>query len=428
MYSHGKGRTDTDLIDIGHIDTVVIGAGHAGLAMSRHLADRGVDHVVVERGRIAERWRSARWDSCRLLTPNRLTRLPGRAYQGADPDGFMTAAGLASYLEDYARSFAAPVVESTAVTEVRQLPGGDGGYVVRTDRGSWTAANLVIATGYHAHAQVPGCAAGLPPDLVQVTAAGYRSPAHLPEGGVLVVGASASGVQIADELRRAGRQITLAVGAHSRLPRRYRGRDIFWWLERTGSLDRVIDDLPDPARALREPSLQLSGSDRAVDLGALRDRGVRVAGRLAAVEGGAVRFADDLGATTAAAEARLRRVLAGIDDHVAGSPVPDAEPVPPVLLESGPRTLDLRRAAVSTVVWATGMRPRYPWLKVPVLDGTGRIRHRRGVTAAPGLYAIGLRFQYRRDSTFIGGARHDAAYLADHIAVRRAARPRRTPH
>jgi putative flavoprotein involved in K+ transport len=409
-------------------DTLVIGAGHAGLAVSRSLTDRGVDHVVVDRGRLGERWRSARWESFRLLTPNWLTRLPGWAYQGPDPDGFMTAADFVAFLERYARSFAAPVAERTTVQEVWAAPGGaHGGFLVRTNRGSWAASNVVIATGYFASPQVPACTARLAADLVQLTPAGYRGPAQVPDGGVLVVGASASGVQIADELRRAGRRVVLAVGAHTRLPRHYRGRDILWWLDRMGSLDRTIDDLPEAERerARREPSLQLAGTHRRMDLTALQERGVRLAGRLTAVEAdGGIRFADDLAETTAAADARLRRVLAGIDEYAGASGLPSQRFGPTALHGDGPRRLDPGRDGLSAVVWATGFRPRYPWLKVPVVDATGLIRHRRGITTAAGLYAIGLRFQHRRSSTWIDGARHDAAFIADHIATRTATRER----
>jgi putative flavoprotein involved in K+ transport len=399
------------------INTVVIGAGQAGLAMSWCLAERGIEHVVLERGRPGERWRTARWDSFRLLTPNWLSRLPGWAYHGPDPDGFMRAADLTGYLEAYAGSFDAPVVDRTAVLDVHPT---DGGYRVRTDRGSWTAANVVIATGYHTRAQVPGFAAGLPADLIQVTPAGYRGPGQIPDGPVLVVGASASGVQIADELVEAGRPVTLSVGTHTRLPRRYRGRDIFWWLERTGSLDRRLDDRPAAARDRGEPSLQLSGGGRPVDLGALAAAGVTLTGRLSNVDGGALRFADDLADTTAAADARMRRVLSNVDSAM-GSIV---DAIEPVVVQSGPRSLPVNRFAA--VVWATGFRPWYPWLRVPVLDRTGRLQHRGGVTAAPGLYAIGLPFQSRRASTFIDGVRHDAASLTDHIAVRCPAATRRS--
>jgi putative flavoprotein involved in K+ transport len=403
------------------IDTLIIGAGHAGLAMSRCLTDRGVEHTVIERGRLGERWLSARWDSFRLLTPNWLTRLPGWSYQGADPDGFMAAPQFVDYLRAYADSFGAPVQERTTVTEVRQAR--SGGFVVRTDRGDWSARHVVIATGYFASARRPDCAAHLDREVMQVTPAGYRHPGQLPDGAVVVVGASASGVQIADELNRAGRRVVLAVGNHTRLPRRYRDRDILWWLDRTGALDRTIDELSDAERARQEPSMQLVGGVERLDLAALQDRGVRLAGRLGAVEGDTVRFDDDLAATTAAADARLATLVARLDNYAATLPerLPAPQRTTPVRPARGPRTLHLRHAGVSTVVWATGYRPRYPWLRVPVLDHAGRIRHRRGVAAADGLYAVGLRFQHRRNATFIDGARHDAEYLAHRIFARRTA-------
>jgi putative flavoprotein involved in K+ transport len=404
-------------------ETVIIGAGHAGLAMSRCLTDLGVDHVVIERGRLAERWRSARWDSFRLLTPRWMSRLPGHRYTGPDPDGFMTSPEFVAYLADYARSFAAPVHERTTVTEVRPT---SCGYLVRTDQGQWRAASVVIATGYYASAQRPAVAERLAPNLVQVTPAGYRHPGALPDGGVLVVGASASGAQLADELARAGRQVTLAVGRHTRLPRRYRDRDILWWLDRTGSLDRTLDELPGDRRGRPEPSMQLVGGHERLDLAVLRERGVRLTGRLVDIDGDTVRFAGDLTTTTADADMRLRRLLARVDayadTHLPGR-VPAAEPVPAVVAGSGPPRLHLRRAGVTSVVWATGYRPWYPWLRVPVLDRDGQLRHRRGVTSAPGLFAVGLRFQHRRNATFVDGARHDAAHLADHVLDHLRARP-----
>jgi putative flavoprotein involved in K+ transport len=436
------------------IDTVVIGAGHAGLAVSHRLTDRAIEHVVLERGRIGERWRSARWDSFRLLTPNWLARLPGWAYTGGDPDGFMDAPQFVDYLGAYASAFDAPVRSGTTVLEVRAA---GNRYVVTTDRGGWTAANVVIATGYHARARIPPYATEVAADVVQATPAGYgeptsergtseaevkldrygeptsergtseaevkldryKGPARLPDGDVLVVGASASGVQIADDLVRAGRRVTLAVGGHTRLPRTYRGRDMLWWLDRSGSLDRTADDMADPDSAQWETSLQLAGTGRAVDLGALQDRGVRLAGRLLGVEANRARFADDLAETTGAADARMRGALERLDRRAVALGVDGPpEPVPPVAPARGPAELDLRRAGVAAIVWATGFRPWYPWLAVPVLDRDGLLQHRRGVTAAPGLYAIGLKFQYRRRSTFIDGAREDAEYLVDHIAAR----------
>jgi putative flavoprotein involved in K+ transport len=401
-----------------HTDTVVIGAGHAGLAVSRCLAEREVPHVVLDRGQIGERWRTDRWDGFRMITPNWLSRLPGWAYAGPDPDGFMSAAGLVDHLVAFAGSFGAPVLTHTHVLRVQRTATG---FEVLTNRGRWAARNVVVATGYHSHAKVPGVAAGLAPGIVQVTSAQYRSPATLPGGTVLVVGASASGVQIAQDIVRSGRPVLLAVGSHTRLPRRYRSRDILWWLDRIGTLDRTVDDR---ATTVDEPSLQLAGP-RGIDLGMLQDAGVRLTGRLRAVNGTTAVFADDLADTIGAAQARLDRTLATIDRYAAAgwtAPGPPDRP-PPVTVPATPSTVDLQRAGVAAVVWATGYRPRYPWLAVPVLDRDGRIRHRRGVTDVPGLYAIGLRFQYRRNSTFVDGARHDAAYLVDRIT---SARPVRT--
>ena len=402
-------------------DTVVIGAGHAGLAMSRCLTDRGVAHVVLDRGAIGQRWRTARWDSFRLLTPNWMSRLPGWAYTGPDPDGFMTAGEFVEYLSGFAGSFDAPVRTHTRVTRVAPVTSG---FAVHTDDGLWAARSVVIATGYHSRAKVPAVAGQLGGEVAQLVGSAYRSPSSLPDGGVLVVGASASGVQIAHELVRAGRPVHLAVGCHTRLPRRYRGRDILWWLNRTGSLDRTIDQVPDPGTARAEPSLQLAGTahPRGADLGVLRESGVRLTGRLWAIDGTVAAFAADLADTVTVAQQRLDRVLADIDRYSATTPgaaVGPPDPPPLIAVPDGPSRLDLRRAGISTVLWATGYRPRYPWLAAPVLDRDGSIRHRRGVTDVPGLYAIGLRFQYRRSSTFVDGARHDAAYLADHIATAR---------
>jgi len=400
--------------------TAIIGAGHAGLAMSRCLADRGVAHVVLDRGCVGERWRSARWDNFRMLTPNWLSALPGWTYTGPDPDGFMTSAEFVNYLSAYARSFDAPVQPHTLVLRVER---DAFGFAVHTNRGVWAARNVVIATGYHSHAKVPDLAAGLAGDIVQVSASGYRSPSRLPDGGVLVVGASASGVHIAQDLARAGRRVVLAVGSHSRLPRRYRDRDILWWLDRIGALDRTVDQVLDVDAARAEPSLQLAGTAdaRAVDLGVLRDAGVGLAGRLRGLDGTVAAFADDLIDTVGAAQQRLDRLLAEIDQHAVtlGPFVTEPDPPPTIAVPPTPSTVNLRRIGISAVVWATGYRPWYPWLAVPVLGADGRIRHRRGITEVAGLYAIGLRFQYRRSSTFVDGARHDAAYLADHIADRR---------
>jgi putative flavoprotein involved in K+ transport len=401
-------------------EAVVIGGGQAGLATSRCLKDRGIDHVVVERGRVAERWRAERWDSLRLLTPNWQSRLPGFRYQGEDPDGYMTMPEVAGYLERYARSFDAPVQETTTVLSVETCPGG---YRVVTSRGEWQAPSVVLATGHCDTPHVPGMAAALDPRIRQITPSAYRNPAQLPSGGVLVVGAAASGVQLADEIHASGRPVTLAVGRHTRLPRLYRGRDILWWLDAAGVFDETIDDVYDLGVSRDQPSLQLVGRpDHAtLDLRVLQERGVRLAGRLAAVEGTQAAFADDLVVHTVSADVRLARLLQRIDafaeSHGLDGRVAPPEPFEPFHWPAeGPRSLDLRAEGIETVVWATGFRRLHPWLRVPVLDGRGEIRHDGGVTPAPGLYVMGLYFQRRRKSSFIDGVGADAAELSDHLA------------
>jgi putative flavoprotein involved in K+ transport len=398
------------------IDTVVIGAGHAGLATSRLLTAAGRDHIVLDRGRLAESWRASRWDSFRLLTPNWMTRLPGWRYQGDDPEGFMTASQLTGYLEDYAQAFGSPVQSWTRVTDVASFADG---YRVTTTQDSWLARNVVMATGFRAH--VPGQGARLDPTIRQIHATGYRNPDQLPDGGVLVVGASASGAQIATELRHVGRGVVLAVGRHTRLPRRYRGMDVMWWLEQIGALSRTIDQVRDPRMARREPSIQLSGKATAdeLNLSTLNKAGVVITGRLMHADGHRVHFGNDLPATLADAEARLLRTLAKIDRFIESNRLEEEvfpkRPVCPMNVTSELNELDLSAAGISTIVWATGFRHRYPWLRVPVTDRHGDVRQYRGVTSAPGLYVIGQRFMHRRDSSFIDGARHDARTITDHI-------------
>jgi putative flavoprotein involved in K+ transport len=401
------------------VETLIVGAGQAGLAVSRCLTAQGADHVVVERGRIAERWRSSRWDSLRLLTPNWMSRLPAWSYCGPDPDGYMTAPELAGHLEDYAGSFAAPVHGNTTV----ELVEASGGALrVITDQRTWLARNVVVATGTENRPWVPPAASGIDPAIHQLTAGCYRGPDQVPGGGVLVVGASASGAQIADELRRAGRTVVISAGRHARLPRCYRGRDILWWMDQAGVLGQTIDQVHDARSARRAPSLQLSGRGRPVGLDALAASGVRLAGRLVAADGHRLSFADDLPATIGGAQARMERLLRTIDGYLArrgGEDAGPADPLPPFTAPASPLELDLRRAGISTVIWATGYQPAYPWLRLPVLDRHGQIAHSRGVTSVPGLYVLGLKFQYRRNSTFIDGVASDARFVAAHVMMRR---------
>jgi putative flavoprotein involved in K+ transport len=395
-----------------HTTTVVVGAGHCGLAMSRRLAERSIDHVVLERGEVAHSWRSQRWDSLRLLTPNWMTRLPGHAYTGDEPDGYLGVPELVRLLADYSRP--APVLTGTTVTAVQPAPRG---YVVHTDRGSWHARTVVVATGATAVPARP--AVPLPPGISSVTCADYRNPSQLPDGGVLVVGASASGVQIAEELALSGRSVTLAVGEHVRMPRTYRGRDILWWMDASGVLDERWDAIPDLVRARALPSMQLIGAPRTLDLDALRRLGVTLVGRLAGVRDRTAQFAGSLPNMTALADLKLARLLdtldtwaaqAGIDAEPPQRFAPTGLPSPPVL------SARLGPGAIETVVWATGFRPDLSFLRVPVFDRKGRAVHDGGVTAAPGVYLMGLPVLRRRRSTLIDGAGVDARDLADHLA------------
>lgn len=409
-----------------HTDCVVIGAGQAGLAMSRCLTDRGVDHVVIERGRVAERWRSERWDSLRLLTPNWQSRLPGFCYDGPDPDGYMSMPEVVDYFERYAASFGAPVRSGVTVQSLRR----DGSrFLVGTSAGDWRARAVIVATGHSDTPWVPHVASRFPREITHVVPTEYRRPELLPEGGVLIVGASSTGIQLADELQRAGRAVTIAVGQHLRMPRAYRGRDILWWLDRMGLFGETVDQVYDVEVSREQPSLQLVGhpDHLTLDLLGLRARGVRVVGRLLDARDGVARFDDDLVATTAAADFKLAALLNRIDRFIAREGV-DATPAAPFephcLRFTGAETsLPLEDAGIRSVIWATGFRRRYPWLQVPVLDGCGEIRHSGGVTSEPGLYALGLHFMRRRNSAFIDGVGNDARALAEHLTGYLAGQP-----
>jgi len=396
-------------------DTIIVGAGQAGLSLSRYLTRMGRDHVVLERGRIGERWRSGRWESLRLLTPNWLNRLDGGG-DHADRDGYLATAGFAAYLERYARGTGAPVRSNVDVVAVEP---GTGGFRVRTDAGQWQAKNVVVASGFADVPHRPAVAAATPRSLHQIDASRYRAPSAVPAGGVLVVGAGPSGQQIAAELRRAGRRVVLAAGQHARLPRRYLGKDIWHWLREVGDLDRTVDELP-PGAATRTPSFALTGANggEELDLAVLHSLGVVVAGHLAGFDRGRALFADDVRRIAADADHRMRDVLDRIDAHLeaGGGEGPAAGDVPAVRVPDGPTDVDLTREGISSIVWATGYRRDYSWLHVPVLDAAGEIEHRRGITPVRGLYALGLKFQSRKTSHQVSGVARDARFLAAHIA------------
>ena len=411
------------------VDAVVVGAGHSGLAMSRTLAEHGVEHVVLERGEVASSWRHERWDSLRLLTPNWQTRLPGYGYSGADPDGYMTAAEVVDFVAGYAKRMNAPVRTVTTVTSVRSS--GDG-YVVETDRATWRCRAVVLAHGAHGVPVVPELANRLPRAVRTLTPVEYRSPAGLDLGRVLVVGASATGLQLADEIRRSGRPVTIAVGEHIRMPRLYRGRDIQWWLDAIGVLDERHDEVDDIVRARRAPSPQLVGSPerRTLDLNALLAEGVDVVGRLVGSDGSRLQFSGSLGNYCAMADLKLDRLLERIDRWAAERRVEDVvgplERFTPTRVPVAPRlSLDVTRDSIATIIWATGFHPDYSWLHVPVLDARGRLRHDGGVVAAPGLYTLGLNFMRRRKSSYLHGTEDDVRDLSAHLVAHlRGARQR----
>ncbi|MGE3620011.1 MAG: NAD(P)-binding domain-containing protein [Acidimicrobiia bacterium] len=411
------------------IPVVVIGAGHTGLAVSRVLCGQGVDHVVLERGEVANTWKTERWDSLRLLTPNWQTRLPGAAYDGDDPDGFMAVPELVGFLERYAAGSQAPIRTGVEVTSVGP---GEAGYRVVTTAGTWDATAVVLATGPFNVPRVPGLAATLPPSIDQVTPRDYKRPEQLRPGRVLVVGASATGVQIAGEVQRAGREVTIAVGEHVRLPRTYRDRDVMWWLDRLGRLDERYDQVDDLVRARRVPSPQLVGTpDRStLDLNALTAAGATLVGRLAGCRDGTAHFSGGLRNVCQLADLKLNRLLDAVDalaaaEGLGGEPGPRPDPT---RVDDEPRlSVDLEAEGFTTVVWATGFRADHSWLHLPVLDRKGDIRHDGGVVRdAPGLYRIGLNFLRRRKSSFIHGAEDDAVDLVEHLTAHLGRSLRRT--
>jgi putative flavoprotein involved in K+ transport len=388
--------------------------------MSRCLAERSIDHVVLERGEVANSWRTERWDSLRLLTPNWQSRLPGSGYTGHDPDGYRTIPDVIRLIDDYAKTISAPLRTHTTVTSVRST---DAGYLVQTDRGDWNCRTVVLASGACNVARVPAFAEQVPASTACLTSQQYRNPGQLADGGVLVVGASASGTQIAQEIRRSGRPVYLAAGEHIRAPRVYRGKDLQWWMDAAGVLDERYDQVDDIARARKVPSLQLAGTpDRStLDLNALSDIGVTLVGRLAGIANGKAQFAGSLRNMCTMSDLKMNRLLDAIDTWARENDV-DGQVEPPHRLpatrvaEAPPLSLDLAAAKIKTIVWASGYRPDYTWLEVPVLDRKGMIQHDGGVVASPGLYLMGMPFLRRRKSTLIDGAGDDARDLSEHLA------------
>lgn len=407
-----------------YISTVIIGAGQAGLAMSKCLSDRSVTHVVLERGEVAQTWTKDRWESLRLLTPNWQSRLPGHSFTGPDPDGYMTMPQVTTYLRDYAHRINAPVAEGTCVHSVAAH--GDS-FLIRTNKGDWICDDIVAASGACAQPKIPQVASAVPEGVAQLSLGTYKSPNQVAKGGVLVVGASASGVQIAAELCAAGHAVTLAVGDHIRAPRCYRGRDIQWWMDRSGVLDVKVEDVDDIERARRVPSFQLIGDDglHAIDLNALQAMGITLTGRLVGVQDGMAQFSGSLANHCALSDLKIARLLGQFDQWAARMDIPDLpekQRLPPTSVPASPQLMcSLTNGGIRTIVWATGYTPDFGWLSLPVFGPKGGMLHKEGVVA-PGIYVMGLPFMRRRKSALIDGVGEDAEALADHLLIHRGLR------
>jgi putative flavoprotein involved in K+ transport len=375
---------------------------------------------VLERGELANSWRCERWDSLRLLTPNWQSGLPGLRYEGTDPDGYMTSADVVDLLARYAEHVQAPVRTSTNVTSVRRT---DDGYRVATNNGEIRSRTVLIASGACNLPAVPAFAAELPAEVEQVTPFGYRNPSQVPDGGVLVVGPSATGVQLAAELRQSGRPVILSVGEHVRLPRTYRGRDVLWWMDVSGVWDQRYDEVDDLPRARGLPSPQLVGTPErtTLDLNALTAMGVELVGRWAAIRDGRALFSGGLRNMFSLADLKMERLLDAFDEWAltdgADAEVPPTERFAPTEAPRSPRLeIDLRGGEIRSIIWATGFRPDYRWLDLPVVDPKGQLSHDGGTVASPGVYALGLPVLRRRKSTFIHGIEDDAREVIDHLS------------
>ena len=402
-----------------HHDTVVIGGGQAGLAMSAVLQQRGREHVVLEGRQVGERWRTDRWESLRFQFPNWSLALPGYAYSGDDPNGFAHWREVLRVIEDYAASTRAPVRERTEVTGLRT---DDGGFVLSVPDGTIHARHVVVATGPFQRPRIPQLSESVAPSVLQTDPTRYRRPEDLPDGAVLVVGSGASGCQIGDELRRAGRTVFLSVSRHRRVPRRFRGKDVYWWLDRMGRFDQTIDSFPGRQWP---PSTVVTGVSGGYDVNVrqMAADGIRVLGRIVGASDHALAFARNANEILDDADAAFAGFLAAARERAAANPdlpLDEEEPtgsadLPATVAEV--ESLDLRGEKVAAIVWATGYDYDYGWLRVPVWDAQGRPLQQRGVTEVPGLYFLGLHWMHTFKSGLFAGVGRDAEYLAERMSL-----------
>lgn len=408
-----------------HLPVAIIGGGQAGLAISWHLKQRGIEHRIFERNRVAHEWRNARWDSFCLVTPNWQCRLPGFAYDrefgGQDPHGFMLKDEIVRYLEAYVASFAPPLLEGVSVQRLRSAEGG--GFQIGTSAGDWTASQVVVATGGYHTPTIPRCAERLPAEVLQLHSSNYREPAQLPDGAVLVVGTGQSGCQIAEDLHRAGRDVHLAVGTAPRSPRVYRGRDVTDWLTDSGYYAVAIDEHPQKDTVREKTNHYLSGRDggKEIDLRRFALEGMHLYGRFRDLSGSTVRFEPDLARNLDRADDSYRAIRAAVDDYIAANGI--AAPTEPAYVPlwqpaSEVQTLDWKAAGIRSVVWSIGFAADYSWLQAPVFDGRGQPVHRRGVTPVDGLYFLGLPWQNTWGSGRFADVGIDAEFIAQKIGVR----------
>jgi len=407
------------------VEVVIIGGGQAGLALSSYLTQQGRTHLVLEQGRVGETWRSGRWDSFTLNTPNWMTQLPGFPYQGDNPDGFLPREDIVAYLEQYAASFNAPLRCGVRVTSVRQQPGGDG-YLVEVEQMTFEARTVVLATGAFPTPKLPTASAALPLDIRQMHTSEYRNPQMLPSGAVLVVGTGQSGCQIAEDLHESGRQVYLSTSSCGRVPRRYRGKDSTWWLSKLGFFDRTLDQLASPnAKFACNPHVSGNHGGHDINLSQFARQGMILLGHVQAVQGKQIILAPDLEENLAKADAFSAQITQGIDEYItktgmeveanrttAEAPSNCASSTKPIL------TLDLQSAGISTIMWASGYKLEFGWVQIPVFDEVGYPIHQRGVTAFPGLYFLGLHWLYKTKSALLYGIGEDAAFIASVIADR----------
>jgi putative flavoprotein involved in K+ transport len=409
-------------LDVTHIDTLVVGAGQAGIAMSEHLSNAGVPHLILERKRIAEAWRSGRWDSMVANGPTWHDRFPGLQFDDLSPDAFAPKERVATYFEDYARQIKAPIRTGVEVQSVVRNQGRPG-FTVTTSRGVIEAQRVVSATGPFQQPVIPAIAPRLE-HITQMHSAHYRNPGQLPSGAVLVIGAGSSGVQIADELQRAGRQVYLSVGPHDRPPRSYRGRDFCWWLGVLG-----LWDLEAAVPGKEHVTIAVSGArgGHTVNFRALGHQGVHLVGRTSTFDGAKVFFNDDLAHNLDRGDENYLSLLDAADAYIERNGLdlpeePQARAVvsDPDCVKNPLQSLDLEQAGVTSIIWATGYAVDFSWLKVDAFDEQGKPQHQRGVSAERGIYFLGLPWLSRRGSTFIWGVWHDAKHIAGHIAIQRS--------